>query len=133
VIAGPERDALAALVLPDIEACRRVAPHLDAGTRPDALLADPQVRREFQFLLGTFASQSTGSSNRIARMAFLAVPPSLDAGEITDKGSINQRAVLRHRAAAVDALYATPAPAWVIAVDSQGGVDGSDATTARKP
>jgi feruloyl-CoA synthase len=133
VIAGPERDALAALVLPDIDACRRVAPHLDAGTRPDALLADPQVRREFQFLLGTFASQSTGSSNRIARMAFLAVPPSLDAGEITDKGSINQRAVLRHRAAAVDALYATPAPAWVIAVDSQGGVDGSDATTARKP
>jgi feruloyl-CoA synthase len=119
VIAGPERDALAALALPDIDACRRLAPHLDGDTPPDALLADPQVRREFQFLLGAFARQSTGSSNRIARMAFLTVPPSLDAGEITDKGSINQRAVLRHRAATVDALYATPAPAWVIAVDSQ--------------
>jgi feruloyl-CoA synthase len=104
--------------LPDIEACRRLAPHLDADTPPGALLADPQVRREFLFLLGAFARQSTGSSNRIARMAFLTAPPSLDAGEITDKGSINQRAVLRHRAAVVDALYAMPAPPWVIAVDS---------------
>jgi feruloyl-CoA synthase len=119
VIAGPERDALAALVAADIDACRRLAPHLDADTPADALLADPQVRREFRFLLGTFASQGTGSSNRIARMAFLIVPPSLDAGEITDKGSINQRAVLRHRAATVDALYATPATSWVIAVDTQ--------------
>ena len=60
-------------------------------------------------------------------MAFLTVPPSLDAGEITDKGSINQRAVLRHRAAVVDALYATPAPAWVIAVEGGGGSDVSTA------
>jgi feruloyl-CoA synthase len=99
-----------ALVLPDIDACRRLAPHLDADTAHGALLADPQVRREFRFLLGAFARQGTGSSNRIVRMAFLTVPPSLDAGEITDKGSINQRAVLRHRAAVVDALYALSAP-----------------------
>jgi feruloyl-CoA synthase len=118
VIAGAERDALAALVLPDIEACRRLAPHLDADTPADALLADPHVRREFRFLLGTLAGLSTGSSNRIIRIALLTVPPSLDAGEITDKGSINQRAMLRHRAALVDALYATPAPPWVVAVDA---------------
>src|SRR5215470_16343141 len=68
----------------------------------------PQVRREFLFLLGAFARQGTSSSNRIARMAFLTVPPSLDAGEITDKGSINQRAVLRHRAAVVDVTRRTP-------------------------
>jgi feruloyl-CoA synthase len=43
-------------------------------------------------------------------MALLTIPPSLDAGEITDKGSINQRAVLHLRAATVDALYGTPAP-----------------------
>ena len=102
---------------PDIDACRRLAPHLDADTPLGALLADPQVRGNFLFLLGAFAWQSTGISNRIVRMAFLNVPPSLDAGEITDKGSINQRAVLRHRAATVDALCATPAPSWVIAVD----------------
>ena len=44
-------------------------------------------------------------------------PPSLDAGEATDKGSINQRAVLTRRAALVDELYARPAPARVIAID----------------
>jgi feruloyl-CoA synthase len=75
------------------------------------------VRHKFRSLLGTFAAHSTGSSNRIARMAFLDVPTSLDAGEITDRGSTNQRAMLNHRAATVDALYVTPAPAWVMAVE----------------
>lgn len=41
----------------------------------------------------------------MARLALLAEPPSLDLGEVTDKGSINQRAVLRHRAALVEALH----------------------------
>jgi feruloyl-CoA synthase len=49
--------------------------------------------------------QSTGSSNRIARALALEEPPSLDAGELTDKGSINQRAVLSRRAAVVEELY----------------------------
>jgi feruloyl-CoA synthase len=48
---------------------------------------------------------STGSSNRIARLLVLEEPPSLDAGEMTDKGSINQRAVLARRAALVEELY----------------------------
>jgi feruloyl-CoA synthase len=51
---------------------------------------------------------STGSSNRIARAMVLEAPPSLDAGEMTDKGSINQRAVLARRAALVEALYRDP-------------------------
>jgi feruloyl-CoA synthase len=49
---------------------------------------------------------SSGSSNRIARAIVLEDPPSLDAGEMTDKGSINQRAVLAKRAALVEELYA---------------------------
>jgi len=49
---------------------------------------------------------ASGSSNRIARMLVLDEPPSLDAGEMTDKGSINQRAVLKRRAALVEELYA---------------------------
>ena len=52
-----------------------------------------------------FRWPSTGSSNRIARLLVLDEPPSLDAGEMTDKGSINQRAVLARRAALVDELY----------------------------
>jgi feruloyl-CoA synthase len=52
--------------------------------------------------------ESTGSSNRVARALVLEEPPSLDAGEMTDKGSINQRAVLSRRQHLVEALYANP-------------------------
>jgi feruloyl-CoA synthase len=51
---------------------------------------------------------STGSSNRITRAMVLEDPPSLDAGEMTDKGSINQRAVLTRRAVLVEELYRDP-------------------------
>jgi feruloyl-CoA synthase len=63
-------------------------------------------RDELAQRLKTFAAQSTGSSNLIRRMLVLEEPPSLDAGEMTDKGSINQRAVLARRAALVEELYA---------------------------
>jgi feruloyl-CoA synthase len=55
-----------------------------------------------------------GSSMRIARCLLLAEPPAIDADEITDKGYLNQRAVLRTRAALVERLYAAPAPPEVI-------------------
>jgi len=63
------------------------------------------VRAHFQAMLDTLVAQSTGSANRLARIHVLAEPPSTDKGELTDKNSINQRAVLQHRAALVDALY----------------------------
>jgi feruloyl-CoA synthase len=58
---------------------------------------------DFREKLRTFPS--TGSSNRIARAALLKEPPSLDAGEVTDKGTINQKAVLKARAATLEELY----------------------------
>jgi len=61
-------------------------------------------------VLDELARQSTGSANRIARALLLAEPPSIDKGEITDKGSINQRAVLKHRDALVQALHDGSAP-----------------------
>jgi len=85
-----------------------------------ALLNDAQVRAEFAFLLETLAKQSTGSSNRVCRAILMHEQPSLDIGEITDKGSINQRMVLRHRAALVDELHATQPSSRVIAVTSGG-------------
>jgi len=76
---------------------------------PHASLADtlqhPQVMSFFQGLLDALATQSTGSANRVARMVLLSEPPSIDSGEVTDKGSINQRAVLKHRAALVQAVH----------------------------
>jgi feruloyl-CoA synthase len=103
------------LIFPDLDACRCLAP----GVKDSELLAHDRVRREFRVRLESFARQATGSSNRILRAILLETPPSLDIGEATDKGSINQRMVLRHRAAVVDELYApTPSPR-VIAIDGQ--------------
>ena len=56
-------------------------------------------------LLESFATQSTGISTRVQRALVLQQPPSMDAGELTEKGSINQKAVLRNRAALVEELY----------------------------
>jgi feruloyl-CoA synthase len=104
VIAGADRDFIAALIFPDLEACRRLAPDLNDG-RPEEIVAHENVGHEFRVLLDSFARQSTGSSNRVARAILLDTPPSLDAGEATDKGSINQRMVLQNRAALVNELY----------------------------
>jgi feruloyl-CoA synthase len=115
VIAGLDRDDIGALAFPDVEACRKVA-GLAADAPAAAVLADPKVRDEFKQRLSALARQSTGSSTRICRLMLMAEPPSLDAGEATDKGSLNQRAVLNRRAALVEELYATPASASVISL-----------------
>ncbi len=69
------------------------------------VLSNPAVLAHFQTVVDELARSATGSANRIARMCLLAEPPSLDKGEVTDKGSINQRAVLAHRADTVAALH----------------------------
>jgi len=113
VIAAPDRDDVAALIFPDLEACRALA-GATGDLSAEALLALPAVRARFQDLLDGFAASATGSANRIVRALLCAVPPSLDSGEMTDKGSLNQRAVLANRAALVEALYADPPPADVL-------------------
>jgi feruloyl-CoA synthase len=114
VLAGAERHEVTALIFPDVEACRALAPDLAADAPMSHLLGDPRVRAAFANKLDGVAAASTGSSGRITRAVLLAEPASLDIGEMTDKGSINQRAVLAHRAATVEALYAEPPPPHVI-------------------
>ncbi len=116
VFAGPDRDYVVALVVPDIEACRTLS-GLSADAAPAAIHAAPSVRAHFGERLNTLAAVSAGSSTRVARVLLMAEPPSMDKGEMTDKGSINQRAVLKNRAALVDELYATPLSSHVIAID----------------
>ena len=72
---------------------------------PDVLASAP-VQAKFQEIVNTLARSATGSANRIARLCLLSEPPTIDKGEITDKGSINQRSVLAHRADTVAALHA---------------------------
>jgi feruloyl-CoA synthase len=69
------------------------------------VLAAPAVLAKFQEVVNELSANSTGSANRIARMCLLSEPPTIDKGEITDKGSINQRSVLHHRADTVTALH----------------------------
>jgi len=79
------------------------------------VLDDVRVRMKFAERLDTLAASSPGSSTRIVRLILMAEPPSMDKGEMTDKGSINQRSVLANRAALVEELYATPRSARIIA------------------
>lgn len=119
VLAGADRDEVTALVFPDFDACRKLAPELAPDIAAAALLADRRVAAEFARRLDTFVRSATGTSNRITRLSLLADPPSLDIGEMTDKGSINQRAVLAHRAALVEDLYAEAPPPHVIVAKPQ--------------
>jgi feruloyl-CoA synthase len=101
VIAGHDRDEVAALVFANAQAC--------AGLSPE------QIQSKFQSLLRELAQVSTGSSNRIARAMIMTEPPSIDKHEATDKGSLNQGAILRNRAALVEELYSTsPSPRVII-------------------
>jgi len=105
VVAGMNRDEVGILVFPRLDECRRLA-GLAADVPAAEVLRHPAVRGFFQQLVDRQWRAGTGSANRVARAHVLADPPTIDKGEITDKGSINQRAVLTHRSAVVDALYA---------------------------
>jgi feruloyl-CoA synthase len=94
VITGHNRSKLGALVFPNVVVCRD--------------LGGAALRARLQPVFERLARESTGSSTKIERAMILETPPSIDAGEVTDKGSINQSAVLKNRAALVERLYADP-------------------------
>jgi feruloyl-CoA synthase len=116
VIAGPDREFTTALFFPALEMCRKLCAGLSPEAPASEVLARPEVRRVFQERLDSFASASTGSSTRIERAILLERPASIEVQEITDKGSINQRAVLGNRAMLVEDLYRQPIPTHVLAL-----------------
>jgi feruloyl-CoA synthase len=118
VIAGADRDFIAVLIFPDLDACRRLSSDLKDANAAD-IVAHESMRRELHFLLDSFARAATGSSNRIARAILCDTPPSLDIGEATDKGSINQRMVLKNRGALVDELYADQPSSRVLGTEER--------------
>jgi feruloyl-CoA synthase len=119
VIGGADRDFIAVLIIPDVESLRGFAPDLPKTASAPEVLEHPGVKTKFRELLASFAKASTGSSNRVLRLILLSEPPSLDVGEITDKGSINQRAVLAHRKALVEEMYSDLPSARVITIDKK--------------
>ncbi len=120
VIGGHDREYLTALVFPNLQACREL---LGAGadTSARALLSHPAIVGRFTDVFTTLATASTGSSTFVARAILLEDPPSMDAREVTDKGSINQKAVLIHRAALVDELYSASPSAPVLIARQPAG------------
>jgi len=118
VITGHDRECAGALVFPNLAMCRELAGVSDDTPARDVVTAPPVVQK-FQDILAGLARESTGSSTFVARAILLDELPSLDAREITDKGSLNQKAILQHRAALVDEIYATPASPRVIVCEVQ--------------
>lgn len=103
-VAGLNRSEIGVLVFPRLDACRTFC-GVSSDVPVEELLGNVTLRGFFQSLLDNLYSSSTGSSTLVARALVLAEPPSVDKGEMTDKGSINQRAVLTHRDADVVRLY----------------------------
>ena len=113
VVTGLDRNHVGALLIPDCEAAGSFALELKGAGESD-IAGHAGMRALLQTRLDALAASATGSSNLVARCIILPSPPSIDAHEVTDKGSINQRAVIAARAGLVEDLYADPAPAHVL-------------------
>jgi feruloyl-CoA synthase len=103
VITGLNLKEVGAMVFPTA-AVRRLS-GLPAEASLHEVLDHPKVLAHFQTVLDQLALSATGSASRVARLCLLADAPTIDRGEVTDKGSINQRAVLSHRADTVAKLH----------------------------
>ena len=120
VIAAPNREYLAALVFPSLAALRSRFADVGARAVEDdaAFLGSAKVRAFFRDVFARHNQEFPSNSGRIERVLLLATPPQLDANETTDKGYVNQIAVLRNRADLVERLYMEPAPADVIVIEA---------------
>jgi feruloyl-CoA synthase len=116
IIAGINHDEISALVVLDLDGCRLINPALPADNLA-AAASDSLIRAAFRERFEKLLAGATGSSTRITRAVLLDTPLSIDRGEITDKGSINQRAVLENRHALIETIYASTPPAQVIALN----------------
>lgn len=105
VLTGLNEPFIGGLVLPNVEACRTLSGLSDDASLTEILSSKP-VMDAFGKSLVSLAATSTGSSTRVNRLILMDIPPSIDKGEVTDKGSLNQRAVLNNRPELVAEIYA---------------------------
>lgn len=105
VITGEDREELGALVVPFFPTLRAVIPGEEKKLSDEAVVAHPAVREALAQKLAAHQKQASGSATRVMRLMVMTEPPRFDKGEITDKGSLNQRAVLKQRQQLVEALY----------------------------
>lgn len=120
VVTGHDRGTVGFLVFPNLPECRRLCPELPADAAVEAVLTHPAVRACVSQGLHAMRANGAGSSMFASNALLMAEPPSVEAGEITDKGYINQRLVLNRRAPLVNALYAEQPDQNVIQLTLEG-------------
>jgi len=108
VITGLNQKEVGAMIFTNNKIRQLVS--LDASAPLSDVFSQPEVISFFQKVMDQLAKQATGSATKVARAILLQEPASIDKGEITDKGSINQRAVLKHRDSLVKALHSDALP-----------------------
>jgi feruloyl-CoA synthase len=114
VVTGHDRQEVGLLVFPNPAGCRSLCDMAEDAPLAE-LIRRPEVRSRLAACLEAHNAANRANSRRIARALLLSEPPSIQAGEITDKGYVNQRAVLTRRAALVDQLYrGEPAPELIV-------------------
>jgi feruloyl-CoA synthase len=116
VVTGHDRDEIGLLIFPSLAGLRSLCPELGADAKLDEMVGNAAVHKALVDGLARHNAAAQGSSMRIARCLLLTEPPSIDANEITDKGYLNQRAVLTKRGALVEALHADQPAADVIVI-----------------
>jgi len=104
VIVGANRTDVRLLVFPDWDVCAAAA-GLDRAAPPAQIASNQSLRAELQERLKKLAAVATGSSNRIVAALLVEVPPSHSAGELTEKGTVNSRALQRNRPELLEILY----------------------------
>ncbi len=108
VITGDGREGLGALIFPSLAGARAIVGDPDGDL--ETLCAESVLREHLRAGLAEHNARNPQSSRRIERALLMIEPPQIDASEITDKGYINQRAVIERRAAEVERLYAAEDP-----------------------
>jgi feruloyl-CoA synthase len=116
VITGHDRGEIGALIVPSFAGCRSMCHDLPQSASLSEMIAHRAVRDHIAAGLRKLARENPSSSMRITKALLLHEPLSIEKGEITDKGYINQRGVLKSRADLVEQLYKEPAQADVIAI-----------------
>ncbi len=112
VVTGHGGDEVRFLVFPNIAACRALAGLPESADMKDVIGHDT-VRSAIAAGLAKLKAHSGQSSGHATRALLLAEPASVDGGEITDKGYINQRAVLTRRAQAAATLDDDASAEWI--------------------
>ena len=121
VVTGHDREEIGLLIFANPVECRKLCPELAADAPLAQVLLDPRVKNQVRAGLATLAASGGGNSMVAGRALLMAEPASIDLGEITDKGYINQRAVLEHRSTLVDRLYASgPDSEIIVAAPATG-------------